>query len=62
VGPLPTSELAGCPAEVELQQTSIIGHNADGAIWRVSALPGDNTAETNQDVPVLVQVIAIEPP
>jgi hypothetical protein len=59
VGPLPTSELAGCQAEVELQASGLLGRNAEGVqIWRIATLPANNTAETNQGAPLRVEVIA----
>jgi hypothetical protein len=63
VGPLPTTELAGCEASVELQQSGLIGRDADGVdIWRISTLPASNRATTDQGAPLRVEVIRNDPP
>ena len=63
VGPLPTSELAGCDASVELQQNGLIGRDANGAnIWRIATLPANNRATTDQGAPLRVEVIRNDAP
>lgn len=63
VGPLPTSDLAGCEARVELQQSGLIGRDINGVnIWRISTLPANNTAVTNQGAPLRVEVIRNDAP
>jgi hypothetical protein len=58
LGPLPTSELAGCEAGVEVQQAGLIGRDTNGTmIWRISTLPANNTAVTDQDTPLVVEVV-----
>lgn len=60
VGPLPTTELAGCPAQVELRQAGVVGRNEFGdQIWRISTLPASNVAVTDQGAPLLVEVVAL---
>jgi hypothetical protein len=63
VGPLPTSELAGCPAQVEVRQAGMVGLDSNGIqIWRISTLPAMNTAETDQATPIRVEVEATSSP
>lgn len=58
VGPLPTSELAGCQATVEVQQSGLLGRDSGGTqIWRIATLPGSNSAQVDQATPLLVGVI-----
>lgn len=57
VGPLPISDFAGCDARVELQQSGLIGRDANGVnIWRIATLPASNVAVTNQSAPLRVEI------
>jgi hypothetical protein len=57
VGPLPTTALAGCPAQIELRQPGVIGKNDVGdQLWRIVTLPASNTAETDQATALRVEV------
>jgi hypothetical protein len=57
VGPLPTTALAGCPAQIELRQSGAIGKNNVGEqIWKISTLPASNIAETDQATPLRIEV------
>lgn len=63
VGPIPTEAFASCGdgqrPRVELQQSGLIGRNAQGQnIWRISTLPGSNVAIANQGAPLRVELIA----
>ena len=59
LGPLPTAELAGCSPRVELRQTGLLGRDAGGlTIWRIAALPGSNSAETDQGAPLRAELSA----
>ena len=60
IGPLPTSELAGCEARVELLQTGLVGRDTDGTIiWRIATLPANNTAVTDQSAPLQVEIMPV---
>ena len=57
VGPLPTTALAGCPAEVEVRATGLIGRDQAGEqLWTISTLPANNGAVTNQAGAIAVEV------
>jgi hypothetical protein len=66
VGPIPLEEFASCDgngALVELRQSGLIGKNAQGdQIWRISTLPGQNSARANQGAALSVEVIATGTP
>lgn len=66
VGPIPVEAFAGCGSSqsptVELQQTGLVGKNANGdQLWRISTLPGSNVATANQGAPLRVQLISTNP-
>lgn len=65
VGPIPLEDFAACDGDgalVELRQTGLIGKNAQGdQIWRISTLPGVNSARANQGAALQVEVISTNP-